>query len=147
MRYLKKFENYSEESTSKTIVDIIVGSKDHQILKKAVLACGLEKTLASGEFTVFAPTDEAFKKLPAGTVEGLLEDTEALSNILLYHATPGKALSTSLQNGQIIETANGDELMIQIVGDEVFVNDAKVVAADLEAVKGVVHVIDSVLMP
>lgn len=157
MRYLKKFENYSEPQT---LVDIIVNSPDHTILKKAVLACGLEKTLAGGEFTVFAPTDYAFEKLPQGTLEALLKDTKALTDILLYHVVPAKALSTSLKDGQMIKTAHGDELMVEIDG-EVFVNNmpsvrsnngelvtnAKVETADLEATNGVVHVIDTVLIP
>lgn len=158
MRYLKKFENYTEPQT---LVDIIVNSPDHTILKKAVLACGLEKTLAGGEFTVFAPTDYAFEKLPQGTLEGLLKDTKALSDILLYHVVPAKALSTSLKDGQMIKTAQGDELMIELEADKVFVNNmpsvrsnngelvtnAQVESTDLEATNGVVHVIDTVLMP
>ena len=169
MRYLKKFENYSEPQT---LIDIIFGSPNHQILKKAILACGLEKTLA-GEFTVFAPTDYAFKKLPQGTLESLLSDTEALTDILLYHLVPVKAnaapyrltllhsVSPSLRGAQLIKTSQGDKLMIEIDGQEVFVNNmpsmksnsgelvtnAKVETADLEATNGVVHVIDTVLMP
>jgi len=158
MKYLKKFENYSEPQT---LIDIIFGSTNHQILKKAILACGLEKRITDGEFTVFAPTDYAFKKLPQGTIESLLSDTEALTDILLYHVVPVKALSTSLKSGQLIKTSQGDKLMIEIDGQEIFVNNmpsvksnsgelvtnAKIETTDLEGTNGVVHVIDTVLMP
>lgn len=147
MRDLKKFENYSSNDMPQTVVDIIVNSPDHTILKTAVLACGLEKTLSESTFTVFAPTNDAFNKLPEGTLDGLLEDTDALTDILLYHVVEGKALSTSLENGDSIKTLEGSDLMARISNAGVYINDAKVIGADLEAQMGVVHVIDSVLMP
>ncbi|HSO85978.1 MAG TPA: fasciclin domain-containing protein, partial [Draconibacterium sp.] len=131
-----------------TVVDIIVNSPDHTTLEAAVVAAGLVETLQSeGPFTVFAPTDEAFAALPAGTVEALLADIPALTNILTYHVVGAKAMSSDLINGQKIVTVQGQEVTVTISDDGVFINNAKVTVADLEAVNGVVHVIDAVLTP
>jgi uncharacterized surface protein with fasciclin (FAS1) repeats/predicted lipoprotein with Yx(FWY)xxD motif len=131
-----------------SVVDIIVGSPDHTTLEAAVIAAGLVETLqGTGPFTVFAPTDAAFAALPAGTVEALLADIPALTNILTYHVVGAKAMSSSLSNGQKIVTVQGKEVTVTINEDGVFINNAKVTIADLEAVNGVVHVIDAVLVP
>jgi uncharacterized surface protein with fasciclin (FAS1) repeats/predicted lipoprotein with Yx(FWY)xxD motif len=131
-----------------SVVDIIVGSPDHTTLEAAVIAAGLVETLqGTGPFTVFAPTDAAFAALPAGTVEALLADIPALTNILTYHVVGAKAMSSSLSNGQKIVTVQGKEVTVTINEDGVFINNAKVTVADLEAVNGVVHVIDAVLVP
>jgi len=131
-----------------TVVDIIVGSADHTTLETAVVAAGLVETLqGDGPFTVFAPTDAAFAALPAGTVEALLADIPALTNILTYHVVGAKAMSTDLSNGQKIVTVQGKEVTVTINDDGVFINNAKVTVADLEADNGVVHVIDAVLIP
>ena len=132
-----------------TVVDIIVNSPDHNTLEAAVIAAGLAPTLSgAGPFTVFAPTDAAFAALPAGTVQALLADpTGQLSKILLYHAVAGKALSGSLSNGQTITTINGQKVTVTINANGVFINNAKVIVADIEADNGVVHVIDAVLIP
>ncbi|MBK8112612.1 MAG: fasciclin domain-containing protein [Saprospiraceae bacterium] len=115
----------------------------------AVSAAGLVSTLqGDGPFTVFAPTDAAFAALPAGTIEALLADPQGLlTQILLYHAVAGEALSSDLSNGQTIATINGKEITITINADGVFINNAKVTVADLLADNGVVHVIDAVLLP
>ncbi len=116
-------------------------------LLAAAEAAGLVETLqGEGPFTVFAPTDEAFAALPEGTVEGLLEDTEALTEILTYHVVPGAVMSGDLTDGMTAETVNGAEVTFT-VGDTVMVNDATVTTADIEASNGVIHVIDAVIMP
>lgn len=132
-----------------SIVDIIVESDDHATLLAAVLAAELEGALADeGPFTVFAPNDAAFDALPDGLLDELLADPAgALTDILLYHVVPAKALSGDLEDGQTITTLQGQDLVVTIDGDDVFINDAKVIAANLEADNGVVHVIDAVLVP
>ncbi len=132
-----------------TVVDIIVGSDDHNTLEAAVIAAELADDLSGhGPFTVFAPTDDAFAALPDGTVDALLEDpTGALAQILLYHVVGAKALSTDLSDGQVITTLNGDSVTVSIADGKVFIDDAEVTVADLEADNGVVHVIDAVILP
>jgi uncharacterized surface protein with fasciclin (FAS1) repeats len=137
------------EEIPATVVDIIVGSEDHTTLEAAVIAADLAGTLSGdGPFTVFAPTDAAFAALPAGLLDELLaEPAGFLTEILLYHVVGANALSTSLTNGQMIETLNGQKIEVTINDDGVFINGAKVVVADLVAKNGVVHVIDAVLVP
>ena len=132
-----------------TVVDIVIGSADHNTLEAAVIAAGLAGTLqGEGPFTVFAPTDAAFEALPAGTLESLLADpTGALTDILLYHVVGAKALSTDLSNGQSITTLQGTDVTVTISDGSVFINDAQVIVADIETDNGVVHVIDAVLIP
>lgn len=132
-----------------TIVDIVVDSPDHETLEAAVIAAELAETLSGeGPFTVFAPTDDAFAALPAGTVESLLEEpTGALTDILLYHVVSGAALSTDLSDGMSITTINGKDVTVAIGPDGVFINNAMVTVADIEADNGVIHVIDAVLLP
>ncbi len=132
-----------------TVVDVVVNSPDHETLEAAVIAAGLVETLqGDGPFTVFAPTDAAFDLLPEGTLDDLLADPAGnLTDILLYHVVAAKAMSTDLSDGQKIETVFGDSLTVSITNDGVFINDAKVIVADIEAENGVVHVIDAVLMP
>jgi uncharacterized surface protein with fasciclin (FAS1) repeats len=140
---------YLNTAKSATVVDIVVGSADHDTLEAAVIAAGLADDLSgTGPFTVFAPTDDAFKALPAGTIEALLADpTGDLANILLYHVVSGKAMSTDLSNGQEIATLQGKKVKVTINGDGVFINNAKVTVADIVADNGVVHVIDAVMLP
>ena len=131
------------------IVEIASGNKDFTTLVAAVVAAGLAETLSGdGPFTVFAPTNEAFAKLPAGTVEELIkpENKGKLAAILTYHVVAGKALSSDLSDGQLIKTVNGQEVKVS-VGDNVKVDGAVVTTPDLEASNGVIHVIDSVIMP
>ena len=116
-------------------------------LVAAIKAVGLEETLTEGgPFTVFAPTDEAFAKLPEGTVEGLLEDKEALKSILLYHVAAGTVLANDVVKLDVAETLNGQKLSIN-AKHEVRINDAKVIKTDVMAKNGVIHVIDTVLLP
>ncbi|MBN1117168.1 MAG: fasciclin domain-containing protein, partial [Bacteroidales bacterium] len=131
------------------VVEIVVNSNDHDTLEAAVIAAELNDDLsATGPFTLFAPTDDAFAALPAGTLEALLNDpTGDLAEILKYHVVAGSALSTDLSDGQYLTTLHGDSLLVSIVGSDVFINGAKVTSADNSADNGVVHVIDKVLMP
>lgn len=131
------------------IVEIASGNKDFSTLVAAVVAAGLGETLSgNGPFTVFAPTNEAFAKLPAGTVEELIkpENKEKLVAILTYHVVAGKVMSKDLSNGQKAKTVNGQEITVTIE-DGVKIETATVITADLEASNGVIHVIDSVIMP
>ncbi len=140
---------FSITAKAQTVVDIIVESQNHETLEAAVIAAGLAETLqGEGPFTVFAPTDSAFAALPEGVLDALLEDpTGDLKDILLYHVVAGKALSTDLSDGQIIETVLGQDITVTISDEGVFINNARVTTADIEAENGVIHVIDSVMMP
>ena len=147
---------------TKNIIENAVNSKDHTTLVAAVKAAGLVETLSSkGPFTVFAPTNEAFAKLPAGTVEMLVkpENKEALTKILTYHVVSGKISSKELmtwikKNGgkYMAKTVQGEELTFWMKGQKLYVTDAKnnsaqITIADVNQSNGVIHVIDTVLMP
>jgi len=146
---------------AKTVVDVAVGSKDHTTLVAAVKAAGLVETLAGkGPFTVFAPTNAAFAKLPAGTVDTLLkpESKAALTGILTYHVVAGNldaaAVVKAITDGHgkaVVKTVQGGSLTATLEGKNVVLTDEKggkatVVATDLKAGNGVVHVIDTVVM-
>jgi uncharacterized surface protein with fasciclin (FAS1) repeats len=134
---------------SMDIVDTAVGAGTFNTLVAAVHAAGLEDTLrGEGPFTVFAPTDEAFAALPEGTVETLLmeENLDQLVAILTYHVVPGAVMSGDLSDGMMATTVQGGEIEIGTM-DGVTVNGANVVAADIEASNGVIHVIDAVILP
>ena len=133
----------------KDIVDTAVAAGSFNTLAAALTAAGLVETLkGEGPFTVFAPTDDAFAALPAGTVEDLLkpENKDKLVAILTYHVVPGKVMSGDLTNGMKAATVQGGEVTIMTEGG-VKVNDATVTQADIEATNGVIHVIDKVIMP
>jgi len=135
------------DSHNQDIVDIAVANGSFTTLVAAVEAAGLVDTLkGEGPFTVFAPTDEAFAALPEGTVEALLNDIPALTAILTYHVVPGAVMSGDLSDGMMAETVNGQSVTITL-GDAVMVDGATVVMADIEASNGVIHVIDTVIMP
>jgi len=134
---------------AKTVVGIAIGSADHTTLVAAVKAAGLVETLSGpGPFTVFAPTNAAFAKLPAGTVESLLlpENKAKLVAILTYHVVPGKVLAADVKPGAV-KTVNGKAATISIKEGAPFIDGAKIVATDLVGSNGVVHVIDSVILP
>lgn len=133
---------------AKTIVDVAAENGSFTTLLAAAEAAGLVEALSGdGHLTVFAPTDDAFGKLPAGTVEALLEDTDTLRGILLYHVVDGVVMSTDLTDGMKAATLNGGATVTIDLDHGVKVNDATVVAADIEASNGVIHVIDTVLLP
>jgi uncharacterized surface protein with fasciclin (FAS1) repeats len=140
----------TKKAPMKNIVEIAVENGSFKTLVAAVTAAGLAETLQSaGPFTVFAPTDAAFAKLPAGTVEALLKDKEKLTAILTYHVLPASVLSGAIVSagGAKPATVYGDKLDVQVRDGGVYVNGAKVVAADIAASNGVIHVIDTVLLP
>jgi transforming growth factor-beta-induced protein len=141
-----------EPMAAADIVDTAVANGSFTTLVAAVQAAGLVDTLkGEGPFTVFAPTDESFAKLPAGTLEQLLANPEELKNILLYHVVPGKVMAADVltMNGKSADTAlEGKQIGITIDGDKVLLNDsANVVATDVAATNGIIHVIDSVILP
>jgi uncharacterized surface protein with fasciclin (FAS1) repeats len=136
-------------ATAKNVVEIAAGSPDHTTLVAAVKAAGLVDTLSGpGPFTIFAPTNAAFEKLPAGTVEMLLkpENKAKLVSILTYHVVPAKVMAADVKSGEV-PTVNGKKLTIKADGMGVMVNNAKVTATDLVGSNGVIHVVDTVLMP
>lgn len=132
---------------NKAIVDIAAGNPDFSTLVTAVTEAGLVETLSGeGPFTVFAPTNAAFEKLPAGTLESVLADKEKLTAILTYHVVPGKVMAEDVMGLTSAKTVQGGSLTID-TSNGVMVNNAKVIQTDIEADNGVIHVIDTVLLP
>lgn len=137
-------------SADKDIVDTAVAAGQFKTLATALSAAGLVDTLkGAGPFTVFAPTDDAFAKLPAGTVEELLkpENKAKLTAILTYHVVDGKVMAADVVKLKEAKTINGASVMIKVSGGTVMINNATVTSADIAASNGVIHVIDTVLLP
>jgi len=137
-------------ATNQDIVDTAVGAGQFKTLAAALGAAGLVETLKGpGPFTVFAPTDEAFAKLPAGTVENLLkpENKAKLAAILTYHVVPGAVKAEQVTKLDEAKTVNGAMVKVSTEDGKVMINDATVVKADIEASNGVIHVIDKVILP
>ncbi len=143
----------AEETTTTTaplkdIVDTAVAAGSFTTLVAAVQAAGLVETLkGEGPFTVFAPTDAAFAALPAGTVEALLADIPALTDILLYHVVAGKVMAADVVNLTSATTVQGSDLAIVVEDGKVMINGVNVITTDIETSNGVIHVIDAVLIP
>ena len=138
----------SMASPQKDIVDTAVAAGNFKTLVSAVQAAGLVDTLkGKGPFTVFAPTDAAFAKIPNATLNALLANKTQLIAVLTYHVVPGKVMSTDLKNGMMVKTVEGKNLTINLSNGGVMVNNAKVVKADIVCSNGVIHAIDTVLMP
>jgi uncharacterized surface protein with fasciclin (FAS1) repeats len=138
------------EVESRNIVQVAAEAGSFTTLLAAAEAAGLVGVLqGAGPYTVFAPTDEAFAQLPAGTIEALLADTETLASILTYHVVPGRIRSADIvrSGGAQPVTVQGQSLTIEFVNGAVRIGDATVIAADVEASNGVIHVIDTVLLP
>ncbi len=132
---------------TKDIVDTAVGAGQFKTLVTAIQTAGLVETLkGKGPFTVFAPTDEAFAKLPPGTVEGLLRDKTKLTSILTYHVVPASVMAKDVKPGDV-KTVNGKSIKVTVASGKVMVNDATVTSTDIAASNGVIHVIDTVLIP
>lgn len=134
----------------KDIVDIAAADGRFTTLVAAVQAAGLVDTLkGEGPFTVFAPTDEAFAKLPEGTLETLLkpENKQQLTNILLYHVLPGKVMASEVKDGLIADTALGTSVFFKVDMGKAYINEAQIIITDIEASNGVIHVIDTVILP
>lgn len=135
-------------NAQKDIVDTAVEAGSFTTLAKALQTAGLVETLkGAGPFTVFAPTDEAFAKLPAGTVESLLNNPEKLRQILLYHVVPGRVLAKDVMRVKSAKTAEGSSIRVTASKAGVMVDNANVVKTDIITSNGVIHVIDSVILP
>lgn len=131
----------------KNIPDTIAATPQLSTLSKLIKDAGLTETLAgTGPFTVFAPTDEAFKAVPAATLEGLAKDKEALKGVLTYHVVPGKVTSDMIKTGPV-KSVQGENLAVSKAGTFVTVESAVVTQPDIAATNGVIHVIDTVLIP
>ena len=142
----QKMENKMENK--KNLAEIAISNPDFSTLVAAVKAAGLVDALSGDtELTVFAPTNAAFAKLPKGTVEALLADKEKLANILKYHIVAGKVLAKDVVNLDSAKALNGGELEIEVDDNKVYINDAQVIKTDVLGKNGVIHVIDTVLIP
>ena len=132
----------------KDIIETAISADDFGTLVTAVKTAGLVEALkGDGPFTVFAPTDEAFAKLPKGTVEALLKDKEKLTAILTYHVVPGKVMAADVVKVKSAETLNGQSVAVNVKDNTVMIDNAKVVATDIICSNGVIHVIDEVILP
>ena len=147
--YSKGQSLVSDDVSTNNILQVAIGSADHTILVAAVQAAGLEDVLANaGPLTVFAPNNAAFEKLPEGVVSDLLkpENKKTLANIITYHAAPGTYKGNMIKGVMGIGQATGDKVNVEVIDGETFVNGAKILGT-VEASNGVVHIIDSVLLP
>jgi uncharacterized surface protein with fasciclin (FAS1) repeats len=135
-------------SAQKDIVDTAIQAGSFNTLAKALQAADLVSTLkGNGPYTVFAPTDEAFAKLPEGALQNLLDNPEQLKKVLLLHVVPGKVMAADVMKLNTAKTAEGSDLSIEVLSNKVMVNDATVTKTDIVASNGVIHVIDSVILP
>ena len=138
----------AQGAPTKDIVETAVAAGSFKTLATALTAAGLIETLKSkGPFTVFAPTDEAFAKLPPAALEALLKDKAALAKVLTYHVVAGNVMAKDVVKLSKAKTVEGADVAIMVMGGKVMVNKAHVVKTDIETSNGVIHVIDSVLMP
>jgi uncharacterized surface protein with fasciclin (FAS1) repeats len=136
--------------TSNTITDVVVSNGNFSTLESAVLKANLQGTLSgAGPFTVFAPTNAAFDKLPAGTVDGLMKDEKKadLQNILQYHVAVAVYKTENMKDGQVIGQANGDNITLSVKDGKVMANGTATIVASVPASNGIIHVIDAVLLP
>ncbi len=139
---------HGDKTAKKDIVGTAIAAGSFTTLAKALEAAGLVETLQGpGPFTVFAPTDEAFSKLPAGALDGLLADKEKLKAVLLHHVVAGKVMAKDAMKLTSAKTAAGDTLEISAKGGKVMVGGAHVTKADIVATNGVIHVVDTVILP
>jgi uncharacterized surface protein with fasciclin (FAS1) repeats len=135
---------------SQDVIDVAVAADDFNTLAAALTAADLIDTLkGDGPFTVFAPTDAAFAKLPEGTVENLLkpENRDQLIAVLTYHVVPGKVTAADVVKLNNATTVNGDDVSIKVESGKVLINDATVVTTDIDASNGIIHVVDTVILP
>jgi uncharacterized surface protein with fasciclin (FAS1) repeats len=137
----------SSVASAADIVDTAISSGQFKTLVTALQKADLVDTLRqAGPYTVFAPTDAAFAKLPAGQLDALLKDKEKLTAVLTYHVVPGKIMASQVKPGEV-KTVQGQAFTVSTQGSNVMVDDAKVVKTDIAASNGVIHVIDSVILP
>ena len=140
--------DYMSRMGKKSIVETAVSAGTFNTLVTAVKAADLVEVLSGpGPFTVFAPTDDAFDKLPEGTIAKLLENKDKLKAILTYHVVPGKVMASDVVNLKSAKTVNGQNITIKVKGGTVMVDNAKVVKTDIDCTNGVIHVIDTVILP
>ena len=145
---ISMFAAAGHHGMKKDIVDTAVAAGDFSTLVTAVKAAGLVQTLkGEGPFTVFAPTDAAFAKVPTDTLNALLADKAALANVLTYHVVAGKVMAADVVKLSSAETVQGQAVSIEVKDGKVYVNGAQVVTTDIKASNGVVHVIDAVILP
>ena len=138
----------AQGAPTKDIVETAVAAGSFKTLATALTAAGLIETLKSkGPFTVFAPTDEAFAKIPPAALEALLKDKAALTKVLTYHVVAGKVMAKDVVKLSTAKTVEGADVAIMVMDGKVMVNKAHVVKTDIETSNGVIHVIDSVIMP
>jgi uncharacterized surface protein with fasciclin (FAS1) repeats len=143
-------EAVKDDESQKDVVKVAVGSKDHTTLVAALKQADLVTSLSNaGPFTVFAPTNDAFNKLPAGTVDGLMKDDKKadLQNILQYHVTVSAMKAESFTDGQTLGMVNGDNVTISVKDGKVTLNGTAHIIASIPASNGMIHVIDAVLLP
>ncbi len=135
-------------NADKDIVDTAVGAGSFNTLVTAVKEAGLVETLkGNGPFTVFAPTDEAFAKIPKATLEDLLKDKEALKKVLLYHVVAGKVMAADVVKIKAAKTVQGSSAKVTVKDGKVMIDNANVIKTDIGCTNGVIHVIDTVIMP
>ena len=140
--------HHEKKEATMDVVDTAVNAGNFNTLVAAIEAAGLVDTLkGDGPFTVFAPTDEAFAKIPSDQLESLLADKEALTKVLTYHVVPGQVMAVDVVNLQSAKTVEGQEIAIKTNTSAVMVDNANVVTTDIVASNGVIHVIDTVIMP
>jgi uncharacterized surface protein with fasciclin (FAS1) repeats len=138
----------AEQTEKKDIVDTAAGAEGFKTLVTAVKAADLVVALkGEGPFTVFAPTDEAFAKIPKEQLATLLKDKTALTQVLTYHVVPGKVMAANVVKLSEADTLQGEPVKIRVENGKVMVNNAEVIKTDIECTNGVIHVIDAVLMP
>ncbi len=143
-------ENVKDSDSQKDVVKVAMGSKDHTTLVAALKQADLVTSLSNaGPFTVFAPTNEAFNKLPAGTVEGLMKDDkkEDLQNILQYHVFMSALTPESFTDGQTLGMVNGDNVTVSVKDGKTMLNNSAIIIASIPASNGMIYVIDGVLLP
>jgi len=143
-------EAVKDDESAKDVVKVAIGSPDHTTLVAALKQAELVTALSNaGPFTVFAPTNAAFDKLPAGTVDGLMKDDKKadLQNILQYHVAVAVYKTENMKDGQVIGQANGDNITLSVKDGKVMVNGTATIVASIPATNGIIHVIDAVLLP
>jgi uncharacterized surface protein with fasciclin (FAS1) repeats len=141
-------DHHKNKSSKKDIVTTAVEAGNFNTLATALTEAGLIEALqGDGPFTVFAPSDDAFAKLPEGTIESLLKDKEALTKVLLYHVVSGEVTSKEVVKLKKAETLEGEYITIKTTDDGVMINNSNIIGADIMASNGVIHVIDTVLLP
>ena len=148
--YIVDIKAVKDDDSAKDVVKVAMGSKDHSTLVAALKAADLVTSLSNaGPFTVFAPTNAAFDKLPAGTVDGLLKPAakDDLQNILQYHVAVATMKAESFTDGQVLGMVNGDNVTFSVKDGKVMLNGSATIVASVPAYNGIIHVIDGVLLP